>query len=654
MITEITDDDIKETCRLLGLPENAFHGNDGNDPRQDVLKSLETIDVNACPGSGKTTLLVAKLALISKKWPYRTRGICVLSHTNAARQEIEDRLGHTEAGKNLLKYPNFVGTIHKFVDHFIAIPYLKSIGKTPKIIDTKMALSWRWNRLYGYKTGLEIKHHTSSVFAMESLDGQVADISGIGNHTPTYRRIVEINRSSIEQGIFTFDDMFLWAHAAMENPVFTSAIKYRFPFVFIDEAQDNNEIQSALLQKVFPISSDGTVRQRLGDSNQAIYNYSGQKGADTDPFPFQDMTKVRTLPNSHRFGQEIADLCNPFAALPVEGGLTGQGPNTSRADFDSARKHTLILFAPDKVQEVLPKFGEILCEAIKDNDSRRNGEFVAICGVHNAPEEEKEAPHYIGHYFPAYNANSGKPDSLPDTFLEYLHSAEELYRRTKNSKHLVDSFNHALLYAIHLADGDLKGLRVKRKYRFVRERLNRTNFLHLTMIKYLVEKGASIEEELWRSHWVKAINWIMRDIDPALDCTAVTEFFEWRPAPTPVSEDAQGLATNTYIYKDKEGVEIKIRLGSIHSVKGQTHTATLVLDSYRRTYHLKNLKKCLLNKPLSNSDRTDSRLERMRLHYVAMSRPTHLLCVATRMDHFNEKEINYLAENTNWKLSVLD
>src|SRR6266581_4100885 len=91
---DITDNDISWVSRLLRLPAAAFSGSDGSDPRQEVMKSLQSIDVAACPGSGKTTLLVAKLAILAEKWQYATRGICVMSHTNAARHEIESRLGN--------------------------------------------------------------------------------------------------------------------------------------------------------------------------------------------------------------------------------------------------------------------------------------------------------------------------------------------------------------------------------------------------------------------------------------------------------------------------------------------------------------------------------------------------------------------------------
>ncbi|WP_369127725.1 UvrD-helicase domain-containing protein [Brevibacillus laterosporus] len=51
-------------------------------------------DIQACPGSGKTTTLLAKLTILSRKLPLKSnKGICVLTHTNVAVDEIRKRLG---------------------------------------------------------------------------------------------------------------------------------------------------------------------------------------------------------------------------------------------------------------------------------------------------------------------------------------------------------------------------------------------------------------------------------------------------------------------------------------------------------------------------------------------------------------------------------
>ena len=92
----ITDDDISWVTNVMKLPRDAF----SDIPRKNAILSNQSLDVTACPGSGKTTLLVAKLAILARKWKDKKRGICVLSHTNAAREVIEERLGSTAEGKH--------------------------------------------------------------------------------------------------------------------------------------------------------------------------------------------------------------------------------------------------------------------------------------------------------------------------------------------------------------------------------------------------------------------------------------------------------------------------------------------------------------------------------------------------------------------------
>ena len=91
----------------------------------DVLRAFESCDIQAGPGTGKTTMLTAKLALLARKWPRADCGILVLSHTNAARREIERRLSQSKSLRQLLTYPHFVGTFQAFVDRFLALPYLR-------------------------------------------------------------------------------------------------------------------------------------------------------------------------------------------------------------------------------------------------------------------------------------------------------------------------------------------------------------------------------------------------------------------------------------------------------------------------------------------------------------------------------------------------
>jgi hypothetical protein len=95
------------------------------------------------------------------------------------------------------------------------------------------------------------------------------------------------------------------------------------------------------------------IRQRFGDSNQAIYQYSGQTdGATTDQFP--DHRVRKDIPNSHRFGQAIANLAMPLAAVPQN--LFGGGPPPGLIASETSTKNAVFLFGDQTVVHVIPAY----------------------------------------------------------------------------------------------------------------------------------------------------------------------------------------------------------------------------------------------------------------------------------------------------------
>ena len=57
-----------------------------------IIECNETKDIKACPGSGKTTALLAKLIILANRMPLpNNQGICVLTHTNVAIDEIKSK-----------------------------------------------------------------------------------------------------------------------------------------------------------------------------------------------------------------------------------------------------------------------------------------------------------------------------------------------------------------------------------------------------------------------------------------------------------------------------------------------------------------------------------------------------------------------------------
>jgi len=86
-------------------------------------------------------------------------------------------------------------------------------------------------------------------------------------------------------------------------------------------------------------------------------------------------------------------------------------------------------------------------------------------------------------------------------------------------------------------------------------------------------------------------------------------------------------------------------------MKGQTHTATLVLDTYYKGKHrLATLIPWLLGAKLGKGTEGPVSLLRLKQHYVAMTRPSHLLCLAMREDAFRKGELDRL-KSMHWRIA---
>ena len=108
-----TDDEIKIAHGILLKDKIPF-----DKSRENIIKENSSCYVQACPGSGKTTVLLAKLIILANRMPLEEgKGVCVLTHTNVAIDEIRVKLG--AKADLLFSYPNFMGTIQTFLHKYV-------------------------------------------------------------------------------------------------------------------------------------------------------------------------------------------------------------------------------------------------------------------------------------------------------------------------------------------------------------------------------------------------------------------------------------------------------------------------------------------------------------------------------------------------------
>lgn len=668
---EVTEEDIREIEQRWGVIFDP--------PRREILRSNSSFDVQACPGSGKTTLLVAKLALLAKRWPHTRRGICVLSHTNVARREIEEKLSGTGVGERLLNYPHFVGTIHGFVNDYLALPLLRSEGHRVRFIDDDACGSFcnkllhtgdEFERLRSF---LRIKDRNSPDKTIRNLvyvgkDLNLGAATGklpCGPSAPSFADLLKIKSAAAGAGLWRFEDMFSFAERLLEKePMVVEFARWRFPVCFIDEMQDTSELQIRVLAKLFPASAC-VLRQRFGDSNQAIFD-RGQTRAMTDVFPGSE---VRGIANSQRFDQAIAFMARPLAPDQKDVRLIGEGPPRSlfpEMCGNGSMPHTIFLFSSDSAQRVLPAFAELLLKVFP-GDTLRSERFLAraIGRVGRPAGEEDEQggklPRGLRDYWPKYEAEGAKREPRPERLAEFIHLAQRQRVATGDCALAVDTVVRGIFQLIERVVTDTDSWSGK-SMRRIRELLA-VDRSALNTFTNLLWKWCIEVVPLSESTWLPQLRELRTALTPVIGDRRTAEakaFCEWS---TVFAEDAASKLTshcdaaNLFRFPE-EDPKLAIDVGTIHGAKGQTHTATLVLETYSWGHDLGNILEWLAGERHGADRKTKTRqLERLRLIYTAMTRPTHLLCLAMREKALDGKGGNATIDalrNRGWQVKLLD
>jgi hypothetical protein len=355
------------------------------------------------------------------------------------------------------------------------------------------------------------------------------------------------------------------------------------------------------------------------------------------------------MPKSHRFGQEIADLANPLGLVPHD--LVGCGPKAGAVVSDTFGKHAVFLFSDETVQRVLPSYAEYLCGIFSAVDLRR-GDYTAVAAVHQ-PKAMDMLPRSLRHYWPHYDPELSLPEPKPNTLYQYLTAGRKLADEHGEANYVVEKLAEGILRLVRLSSpaADVKNRR--RSHPWVLELLSEradSRRRYLELVKALAVDRAIPVQTDWCGEWVPEIRLIAESIvGAAISASPNITLFLALPQEVLQCTPAGAPRDNIFRHPDPDA-RVRIRVGSIHSVKGETHTATLVLDSYYKAHHLEKLKPWLIGQKKGKGREGVENQSRLKQHYVAMTRPTHLLCLAMREDHFAHGEISQL-KGRHWRVA---
>ena len=634
LVAPITDADVDWVIELMGLEAL-------DEPRRNFLKSMGTVDVAACPGSGKTTLVVAKLAILARHWKSRIQGICVLSHTNAAREEIEKRLGGTEVGQRLLRFPHYIDTIHGFTGRFLASPWLRSKGIALQAIDDEATHKARRRELtskehYSVQTAFEMKHKSPYSLRIRStdFDQPLGDEDvGFAPHTPTYKSVVKSLSGAAKAGYFCFDEVFVLGHALLDQEdEVGAALRIRFPCVLIDEMQDTQPDQAGVLKRVFPHDDPDVRVIRVGDPNQEIFE---KKAPLSDPFP--DSGRQLEIASSFRFDQAIASIANPFAYVPITNGLIGlRAPRTP-----GTVPNTIIVFPDDDASGVLDEFGKLVLKHLP-KETRKAGVF-AVGAVHRLENfKQNQYPKALEHYWPSYRSDTTKTSFKPRSFAEGAHIARRYVMREPTASSAVELLASCLANLGELAYPN-SSVQLRGRHKASIEEKLATKPEAFALYRECLQQMLFVSSEVTQQDWVTVITPKLLLLASALhDAEGVAanhqshQYLAWEPVPVATEAgESGGSLVNTYRFQDgNDGVDI--RMSSIHSEKGKTHSATLILETFRKTHFIQKLMPWIEQGKGALKRPPDSAKKDMMLMYVGMTRPTHMLCLAIRQSTLGE------------------
>ena len=662
-VINITNEEIQYAERLL-LPA----GRTFDDDHKAFIRNFNTIDLQAVPGSGKTTALLAKLIVLENRLPFADgSGVLVLSHTNAAIDEIKDKI-QKHCPKHF-SYPNFVGTIQSFVNQFLAIPiYNLVFNKKLNWIDTekyqeeliRLFNIIAWNRDYDQPTKLFYQRHIKRAETEANNDKALAaqlvrkyienEVSGlyydfitdeIRNRdnkvllkTPTNKRYIGLKKIIFEvmrQGSISYELAYhLGEYYLHKIPLIKDILQKRFSYVFVDEMQDMDTHQYDLLEKIFYDQGNSVSKlQRIGDKNQAIYN--SVKAFEV----WVDRSEVLKLSVSHRLSKPIANVVKRFA-LHSDAAFDIIGKN------DCELKPHILLFDDDSIENIIPCFAQLIKRYKENGQLKSTKDFAdvkVICWNTEWKDDDTSRNDStklrLEDYYKGFKKEKGKPKHDYDNLKSYLLYYEKKQTLEPIRKNILNAFLK-ILRLENINTTDNRPYTKKKLIDLIHEKdIQKYDELNLNLYNWSIGIIQEKTNEVWDS---------MKEYIPTLldvfdkTISASSDFISNDNAEIP-TENVETL-TRTNYYKE-DGLEIEIT--SVHAVKGQTHCATLYLESYfhqdgrgetAKSYESQRLTDQFLGTQIQ-SNVGDRVKQSAKMAYVGLSRATDLLCVALHKDRFN-------------------
>lgn len=261
----------------------------------------------AGPGSGKTRVITHRIAHLVQEGvaPWQ---ILALTFTNKAAEEMRLRLQRLAP-----KRPVWMGTFHRFCAQLLRIHGpLVGLTENYSILDTDDSRRVLRDTMEALQTELDLRHVTpdsvastiswakNNLMTPETFVPKAGQMGG-----PVLSRLYRgYQQRLLSANAVDFDDLLL--HVALllrENPELRHELDARYQHVMVDEYQDTNLTQYAIVRA---LSIDHPNLAVTGDPDQSIYSWRGANLRNILEFE-KDYPQVRVvrLEENYRSTQRI-------------------------------------------------------------------------------------------------------------------------------------------------------------------------------------------------------------------------------------------------------------------------------------------------------------------------------------------------------------
>lgn len=275
--------------------------------------------LKACPGSGKTEVIGIKCAYEIYKWKSENSGIAVVTFTTSAAKELSNRIRKFGAVSSET-FPHFIGTFDSWIQNYILQPFThyltgyegKDGDKSIRLVDVESAAGF----LSNYTTNIFKDGQTRPVKVTEyyydyqnNLQGQDDRIDGFLKSINSAIDITNLKTNKkkfIKGGFATYSDVEWLSNILLNKyPFLQQRLAQRFPVIIVDECQDLSQGQINILEL---LRIKGTNLHFVGDLNQSIYEFRKVNPQNIDDYIQQKGFVIRQLTNNYRSCQPIVDI----------------------------------------------------------------------------------------------------------------------------------------------------------------------------------------------------------------------------------------------------------------------------------------------------------------------------------------------------------